>query len=297
MRHTIDTIDTTLYRARTSRRFRLKDHQPDHLPGRMTQENAQDILTLYLTRMRELQERLYAQDEWSLLVILQGIDAAGKDSAIEHVFSGLNPQGCQVDAFKIPSDEELDHDFLWRTAIRLPRRGNIGIFNRSYYEEVLVVRVHPDMLERQRLPRAIRTSKEIWQQRYDDIVAHERHLVRNGTVVRKIFFNLSKEEQRQRMLKRLEEPDKLWKFSASDIKERRLWDRYQKAYEQAIAATSTETAPWYVVPADRKWWTRTVIAAVIVEALEDLHLEYPTVAVTERRELETIRRALQRGSI
>ena len=294
MRH---TIDTTLYRARTSGRFRLDHHPPDHLPEGMTREIADDILTRSLTRIRELQERLYAQDEWSLLIIMQGMDAAGKDSAIEHVFSGLNPQGCEVHPFKIPSDEELDHDFLWRTNIRLPRRGNIGIFNRSYYEEVLVIRVHPELLERQRLPRSIRTRKEIWKERYDDIVAHERHLARNGTVVRKIFFNLSKEEQRQRLLKRLEEPEKLWKFSAADIKERRLWNKYREAYEHAIAETSTEAAPWYVVPADRKWWGRTVIAAVIVEALEDLHLEYPSVAATERRELETIRRALERGSI
>ena len=294
MRH---TIDTTSYRARTSGRFLLKHHQPDHLPEGMTREVAEDLLGRYLIRMRDLQERLYAQDEWSLLIIMQGMDAAGKDSAIEHVFSGLNPQGCEVHPFKIPSDEELDHDFLWRTNIRLPRRGNIGIFNRSYYEEVLVIRVHPELLERQRLPRSIRTRKEIWKERYDDIVAHERHLVRNGTIVRKIFFNLSKEEQRQRLLKRLEEPEKLWKFSAADIKERRLWDKYRDAYEHAIAETSTETAPWYVVPADNKWWGRTVIAAVIVEALEELNLEYPSVADTERQELEKIRRALERGTI
>lgn len=293
MRH---TIDTTPYRARTSG-FRLKQHATDHLPEGMTREIAQDILARCLTRMRDLQERLYAQDEWSLLVILQGIDAAGKDSAVEHVFSGLNPQGCEVHSFKIPSDEELDHDFLWRTAIHVPRRGHIGIFNRSHYEEVLVVRVHPDLLERQRLPQSIRTSKDIWKERYDDIVAHERHLVRNGTIVRKIFFNLSKEEQRQRMLKRLDEPEKLWKFSAGDIKERRLWDKYQHAYESAIRETSTDHAPWYVVPADRKWWARTVIATVIVEALESLDLQYPSVADTEKQELEEIRHALERGAI
>jgi PPK2 family polyphosphate:nucleotide phosphotransferase len=293
MRH---TIDTTPYRARTSG-FRLQQHQTDHLPEGMTREIAEGILERCVTRMRDLQERLYAQDEWSVLVILQGIDAAGKDSAIEHVFSGLNPQGCEVHAFKIPSDEELDHDFLWRTAIRLPRRGHIGIFNRSHYEEVLVVRVHPDLLERQRLPRSIRTRHDIWKERYDDIVAHERHLARNGTIVRKIFFNLSKEEQRQRMLKRLDEPDKLWKFSAGDIKERRLWDKYQRAYESAIRETSTDDAPWYVVPADRKWWARTVIAAVIVEALEGLDLQYPSVAESESQELEQIRSALERGSM
>ena len=293
MRH---TIDTTPYRASTSG-FRLKQHATDHLPEGMTREIAQDILARCLTRMRDLQERLYAQDEWSLLIILQGIDAAGKDSAIEHVFSGLNPQGCEVHSFKIPSDEELDHSFLWRTSIRLPRRGNIGIFNRSYYEEVLVIRVHPDLLERQRLPQSIRTSKDIWKDRYEDIVAQERHLVRNGTIVRKIFFNLSKEEQRQRMLKRLDEPEKLWKFSASDIKERRLWDKYQRAYESAIRETSTSDAPWYVVPADRKWWARTIIAAVIVEALEGLDLKYPSVADAEKQELETIRHELERGAI
>jgi PPK2 family polyphosphate:nucleotide phosphotransferase len=293
MRH---TIDTTPYRTRATG-FRLRHHQPDHLPDGMTREIASDMLARCLTRMRDLQERLYAQDEWSLLVILQGMDAAGKDSAVEHVFSGLNPQGCEVHSFKIPSDEELDHDFLWRTTIRLPRRGNIGIFNRSYYEEVLVVRVHPDLLERQRLPRSIRTERDIWQHRYEDIVAHERYLVRNGTVVRKIFFNVSKEEQRQRMLKRLDQPEKVWKFSAGDIQERRLWDKYQRAYEIAIRETTTDDAPWYVVPADRKWWARTVVAAVIVEALEQLDLAFPSVPARERDELESIRRALERGAI
>jgi PPK2 family polyphosphate:nucleotide phosphotransferase len=202
-----------------------------------------------------------------------------------------------VHAFKIPSDEELDHDFLWRTTLRLPRRGHIGIFNRSYYEEVIVVRVHPDLLERQRLPAAVATDPDIWQGRCEDITAYERHLVRNGTVVRKIFLHLSPEEQRRRMLDRLNEPEKRWKFSAGDIEERRLWPRYQNAYQSAIRATSTDDAPWYVVPADRKWWARAVVATIIVEALSGLDLAFPTVAPHETRELERIRQALERNEI
>jgi PPK2 family polyphosphate:nucleotide phosphotransferase len=263
----------------------------------MDKDRAQALLLESRTRMRELQEKLYAQDEWSLLVILQGMDGAGKDSAIEHVFAGLNPQSCEVHSFKIPSDEELDHNFLWRTGVRLPRRGHIGIFNRSYYEEVLVVRVHPDLLDRQRLPRPIATSKSIWQERYEDIAGHERHLVRNGTIVRKVFLHLSREEQRQRMLTRLEEPEKLWKFSAGDIKERELWDRYQEAYEHAIRATSTEEAPWYVVPADRKWWTRAVVAAIIVDALSSVDLAFPVMGDQNKAELEEIKTRLERGEI
>jgi PPK2 family polyphosphate:nucleotide phosphotransferase len=255
------------------------------------------MLTASHTRMRALQETLYAQDEWALLVILQGMDAAGKDSAIEHVFFGLNPQSCDVHAFKIPSDEELDHDFLWRTTVRLPRRGHIGIFNRSYYEEVLVVRVHPDLLDRQRLPQTIATSTSIWKERYDDIAAHERHLVRSGTIVRKIFLNVSREEQRRRMLKRLEQPDKLWKFSAGDIEERALWDRYHEAYEHAIRATSTDDAPWYVVPADRKWWARTVIAAIIVDALNSVELAFPVMGEENKARLEEIKTRLERSEI
>jgi len=289
-------IDLRPYQAATGKRFRLRDHPTDFLPDGVSREKAADLLQRYTSRIRELQERLYAQDEWSLLVVLQGMDAAGKDSAIEHVFSGLNPQGCQVNAFKIPSDEELDHDFLWRTAIRLPRRGHIGIFNRSYYEEVLVVRVHPELLGRQRLPATLATGK-IWRQRFKSIVAHEEHLSQNGTMVRKIFFNVSKEEQRQRLLSRLGESDKLWKFSAGDIEERNLWDHYQEAYEDAIGHTTTKEAPWYVVPADRKWWARIVVAAVIAEALESMGLQYPIVGDSERRKLEEIKEKLEKSSL
>jgi PPK2 family polyphosphate:nucleotide phosphotransferase len=289
-------IDLGPYRAATGKRFRLRDHAPDFLAEGASRENAAALLERYTSRIRELQERLYAQDEWSLLVVLQGMDAAGKDSAIEHVFSGLNPQGCQVNAFKIPSDEELDHDFLWRTAIHLPRRGHIGIFNRSYYEEVLVVRVHPELLDRQRLPASLNTGK-VWRHRFESIVAHEEHLSRNGTMVRKIFFNVSKDEQRRRLLSRLAESEKLWKFSAGDIEERNLWDRYQEAYEDAIRNTTTKEAPWYVVPADRKWWARTVVAAVITEALESMELQYPIVGDAERRKLAEIKEKLEKSSL
>jgi PPK2 family polyphosphate:nucleotide phosphotransferase len=263
----------------------------------MTKERAEEHLAAAHARMRERQEKLYAQDQWSLLVILQGMDAAGKDSAIEHVFIGLNPQSCEVHAFKIPSDEELDHDFLWRTTLRLPRRGHIGIFNRSYYEEVLVVRVHPDLLDRQRLPKDLVTHKSIWKERYEDITAHERHLARSGTIVRKIFLNVSHEEQRLRMLKRLEQPEKLWKFSAGDIQERHLWARYQEAYEQAIRATSSDDAPWYIVPADRKWWARTVIAAIIVDALDSVDLTFPTLGDRNKEELDQIKTQLENKEI
>ncbi|HEX5110060.1 MAG TPA: PPK2 family polyphosphate kinase [Vicinamibacterales bacterium] len=289
-------IDLGPYRAATGRHFRLRDHAPDFLPEEATREKAAELLERYTSRIRELQERLYAQDEWSLLVVLQGMDAAGKDSAIEHVFTGLNPQGCQVHAFKIPSDEELDHDFLWRTSIRLPRRGHIGIFNRSYYEEVLVVRVHPELLDRQRLPASLNAGK-VWRHRFESIVAHEEHLSRNGTMVRKIFFNVSKDEQRRRLLSRLAESEKLWKFSAGDIEERNLWEHYQDAYEDAIRNTVTKEAPWYVVPADRKWWARTVVAAVIAEALESMELQYPIVGDADRRKLEEIKEKLEKSSL
>jgi PPK2 family polyphosphate:nucleotide phosphotransferase len=244
--------------------------------------------------MRELQDKLYAQDHWAVLIILQAMDAAGKDSTIEHVMSGVNPQSCEVHSFKAPSEEELDHDFLWRTTVRLPRRGHIGIFNRSYYEEVLVARVHPELLERQRIPPKL-VTRRIWEERYEDIVALERHLVRNGTVVRKIFLHLSREEQRRRFLRRLDEPDKRWKFSANDVAERRRWNDYQRAYEQAIAATTTDEAPWFVVPADRKWFAREVISAIIIDALEGLDLQFPRITGSKKRELLQVRRALQRA--
>jgi PPK2 family polyphosphate:nucleotide phosphotransferase len=289
-------LDLDPYRAATNGRFRLRDHRPDFLPAGATREKAAALLADLSERIRDHQEHLYAHDRWSLLLILQGLDAAGKDSAIEHVFEGVNPQACQVHAFKIPSEEEIDHDFLWRTNRHLPRRGHIGIFNRSYYEEVLVVRVHPELLGRQRLPQSLVTDR-IWRQRFDDIVAHERHLSRNGTMVRKIFLHLSKAEQRRRLLARLEDPQKLWKFSAGDIEERRLWQDYQHAYDEAIRYTTTTDAPWYVVPADRKWWARVVIGAVIVDALERMDLRYPALSDAERRDLERIKRRLQRSSL
>jgi PPK2 family polyphosphate:nucleotide phosphotransferase len=255
----------------------------------MTVERAEALLQENVLRLRELQERLYADGRWSLLVVMQGMDTAGKDSAIKRVFSGLNPQGCGVHSFKAPSAEELDHDFLWRTTARLPRRGDIGIFNRSYYEEVLTVRVNPDLLANQTLPRV---SRDIWRERYEDIVAHERHLARNGTVVRKIFLNISKDEQRSRLLKRLDNPHKHWKFSARDIDQRRHWNAYMRAYEDAIRATSTDEAPWFVVPADRKWWAGAIISTVMVQALESMKLTFPELSPEARRDLKRIRQAL-----
>jgi PPK2 family polyphosphate:nucleotide phosphotransferase len=276
------------FRARPVR-FRLNSHAPDALPRAMTVERAEALLQENVLRLRELQERFYADDRWSLLVILQGMDTAGKDSAIKRVFSGLNPQGCSVHSFKAPSAEELDHDYLWRTTLRLPRRGEIGIFNRSYYEEVLTVRVNPDLLANQTLPHV---PRDVWRERYEDIVAHECHLARNGTVVRKIFLNISKDEQRRRLLKRLENPHKHWKFSARDIDQRRHWVAYQRAYQDAIRATSTDEAPWFVVPADRKWWAGAIISTIMVQALESLKLTFPELSPDARRDLKRIRQEL-----
>ncbi len=284
-------IDLKPYRV--GRRFRLSDHDPAHLPHRMTRERSDALLARAVLRLRELHERLYADSRWSLLLILQGMDTAGKDSAIKRVFSGINPQGCVVHSFKAPSAEEIDHDYLWRTSIRLPRRGDIGIFNRSYYEEVLAVRVNPDLLDGQRLPRV---AKHLWRERFEDMAAHERHLARNGTVVRKVFLNISKDEQRRRLLKRLENPSKHWKFSARDIDQRKRWREYMRAYDEALRETSTGEAPWYVVPADRKWWAGAVIAAIIVEALESLDLAFPEVSQASRREMRAIARELDGGS-
>ena len=286
-------IDLRRYRARR-RDFSLARYDPAYLPASASKEDARAALAAGTARMRQLQDKLYAQDRWAVLIILQAMDAAGKDSTIEHVMSGVNPQSCEVHSFKAPSEEELDHDFLWRTTVRLPRRGHLGIFNRSYYEEVLVARVHPELLDRQRLPSRL-VTRRIWAQRYDDIVAHERHLARSGTVVRKIFLHLSREEQRRRFLRRLDEPDKRWKFSAGDVAERARWQQYQRAYEQAIAATTTDDAPWFVVPADRKWFAREVVSAIIIDAMEGLDLEYPRITGEKRRELLRIRRTLQRS--
>jgi PPK2 family polyphosphate:nucleotide phosphotransferase len=243
-------------------------------------------------RLADLQGKLYAQDRWGVLIIFQAMDGAGKDSTIKHVMSGVNPQGVQVSSFKVPSAEELDHDYLWRSAKCLPERGRIGIFNRSYYEEVLVVKVHPEILEAQRIPPE-RVDGRIWSQRYEDITAFERYLARNGFLILKFFLNLSKKEQKRRFLERLDEPSKNWKFSMGDVHEREFWSDYQKAYGEAIAATSTPWAPWYVVPADHKWFTRLVVAAAIVTELEELNLHYPKIDKAKRKELETARRALR----
>ena len=285
-------INLRPYRIGKSGRFRLNGHDPGFLPPGVTREDAERALAEDVDRLRLLQEKLYAENSWSLLIILQAMDAAGKDGVIKHVMSSLNPLGCEAHAFKLPSDEELDHDYLWRTTVRLPRRGRIGIFNRSYYEEVLVVRVHPELLERQRIPESL-VAKQIWRERFEDMVEHERHLTRNGTVIRKIFLHVSREEQLRRLLKRLDEPEKRWKFSVGDVEERRLWKRYMNAYEDTIRETSTEFAPWYVVPADHKWWTHAVVGAIVVEALEDLNLQFPKITGERRRELLRIRRALQ----
>jgi PPK2 family polyphosphate:nucleotide phosphotransferase len=284
--------DHDRFRARPDKKFRLDDHDPADTGRFESKEDGKRHLQKGLERLRGLQDRLYAQDEWALLLIFQAMDAAGKDSVIEHVMSGVNPQGCQVYSFKAPSPEELDHDFLWRTARSLPERGRIGVFNRSHYEEVLVVRVHPTILERQKLPSRL-VSDRIWKERYQDINGFERHLARNGTAIRKFFLHVSREEQRKRFLARLDEPEKNWKFSAADVEERKHWDEYMKAYEDAIEATSTEEAPWYVIPADHKWFTRLAVADVIVEALEEIDPQYPQVSTAQREELARARALLE----
>jgi len=274
-------------------KFRLKDADPDDVGGLEDEhkERAQELLKDGVERMASLQEKLYAQGQWSLLLIFQAMDAAGKDSTIKHVMSGVNPQGCQVVSFKAPSQEELNHDFLWRCARALPARGYIGIFNRSYYEEVLAVRVHRDLLEAQRLPKPLKDG-EIWEHRYQDIRAFERHLAREGTVVRKFFLHVSKKAQKKRFLERLEDPDKHWKFSANDLRQRASWAEYMRAYEEMVRQTSTRHAPWYVVPADHKWYTRLAVAAAIVDALEELDLEFPKVPRGKKQELDRARREL-----
>jgi PPK2 family polyphosphate:nucleotide phosphotransferase len=280
------------FRVRPGKKFRLEDHDPADTDGFESKEDGRRRLEKGCQRLSELQDKLYAQDQWALLLVFQAMDAAGKDGVIKHVMSGVNPQGCQVFSFKAPSAEELDHDFLWRTTRCLPERGRIGVFNRSYYEEVLVVRVHAELLAREKLPPRLITDK-IWKERFQDIAAYERYLARNGTVIRKFFLNVSKEEQRKRFLARLDEPEKNWKFSVADVAERQHWDEYMKAYEDAIEATSSEHAPWYVIPADRKWFTRLAVADVIVEALEELDLRYPEVSDTQRQELERARALLE----
>jgi PPK2 family polyphosphate:nucleotide phosphotransferase len=273
--------------------FRLKHIDPDDTGGYGDEHKprARELLQHGIEALKELQEMLYAQDRWSVLLIFQAMDAAGKDGAIKHVMSGVNPQGCQVFSFKSPSSEELDHDFLWRCSKRLPERGCIGIFNRSYYEETLVVRVHPELLEHQKIPREL-VGKKIWDQRFEDIRNFERYLSRNGVIIRKFFLHVSKQEQKRRFLQRLENPDKHWKFSAADCREREYWDDYMQAYEQTIRETATKHAPWYVVPADNKWFTRLVVAAAVIETLASLDLHFPMVNDARRQELAAARQAL-----
>jgi PPK2 family polyphosphate:nucleotide phosphotransferase len=283
------------YRVGAGGRFRLEDWDPADTGGlQLTKDEARALLAKGVEGLLGLQDRLFAQDRWALLLVFQGMDAAGKDGTIKHVLSGVNPQGVQVHSFKEPSVEELDHDFLWRASRRLPARGEIGIFNRSHYEEVLVVRVHPEILNSQKLAREL-VTKRIWEERYDDINAFERHLARNGTVIRKFFLNVSREEQKKRLLARLDDPDKNWKFSAADAHERGLWKDYARAYEEMIAATSTKWAPWYAVPADNKWFTRLVVSDVIIQTLEDLDLAYPKLDKKKRRELARVRKAIARS--
>lgn len=279
------------YRVKDGKGFRLEDFDPGDTWKLRSKKHTQKRLEDGTARMSELQAQLYARNQWALLLIFQAMDAAGKDGTIKHVMSGVNPQGCQVYSFKVPSEEELNHDFLWRSAKCLPERGRIGIFNRSYYEEVLVVRVHPELLERQKLPPAL-VTKDIWSERFEDIKCFERHLARNGVLIRKFFLNVSRREQKQRLLCRLEEPDKNWKFSTADLEERKRWKDYQQAYQEMIQSTATEGAPWYIVPADHKWFTRLVVAEVIVEALESLNLSYPKVDDARRKELGAVRKAL-----
>ena len=278
------------FRFDGSGEFHLKSHKTDERGG-LDKDKAAKILDANRTRLNDFQEKLYAQDRWSLLLIFQGMDAAGKDSAIKSIFDGINPQGCEVTSFKLPSTKELDHDFLWRSMIALPERGRIGIFNRSYYEECLVVRVHPEVLAKEKLPARL-VSRDIWRDRFEDISAVERYLARNGTVILKFFLNVSREEQRERFLSRLEEPAKNWKFSMADISERALWAKYQAAYQEVVRHTSTRSAPWHVVPADYKWFARVVIGSTIVSALDRLDLHFPRVDKAERSEFKQVREAL-----
>src|SRR5271167_637470 len=281
------------YRVEHGKHFLLSDHDPGDTHGLKSESKplAKDLVTEGVKELTRLQDILAAQDRWGLLLIFQAMDAAGKDGTIKHVMSGVNPQGVDVWSFKSPSPEELDHDYLWRTTKCLPERGHIGIFNRSYYEEVLVVRIHPQILESQKTPPSL-VGKNVWDERFEDIRSFERHMTRSGTVIRKFFLHVSKKEQKRRFLARLEEPEKNWKFSAADIRERACWDDYQKAYEEMISNTSTEHAPWYVVPADNKWFTRLVVSTVVVQTLESLNLAYPKVDEAKRKELEAAKKIL-----
>ena len=278
------------FRFDGSGKFQLKSYKTDEKGG-LDKEKAEKILEANRKRLNDFQEKLYAQDRWSVLLIFQGMDASGKDSAIKSIFEGVNPQGCDVHSFKQPTSHELDHDFLWRSTIALPQRGRIGIFNRSYYEECLVTRVHPEILANEKIPPKLIT-KNIWQERFEDISAFERYLARNGTVILKFFLNISKEEQRERFLDRLDEPAKNWKFSMADVAERALWNRYQAVYQDIVRHTSSAIAPWYVVPADHKWFARVVIGSAIVSTLEGLNLRFPRADKASLQEFKKVRKAL-----
>ena len=282
------------FRISKGKGFRLKDVDPDDTLDFTKEEHksrAKEVLATGVMALAELQDKLYAQDKWALLLIFQAMDAAGKDGAIKHVMSGINPQGCQVYSFKSPSAEDLDHDYLWRCMKCLPNRGHIGIFNRSYYEEVLVVRVHPEFLAKAKLPPKL-VGKNIWEERYEDMRNFEQYLARNGIIVRKFFLNVSKKEQKQRFLDRIDDPQKNWKFSSNDASERDYWDDYMEAYEEMIQGTATKEAPWYVVPADNKWFTRVVVASAVIETLDSLDLAYPKVDESKLKELAAAKKKL-----
>jgi PPK2 family polyphosphate:nucleotide phosphotransferase len=279
------------YRVTKGDKFRLKDYDTNETGEVKDQEHGQKIIDHRAGLLSNLQEKLYAQDHWALLLVLQGMDAAGKDGVIKHVMSGVNPEGCDVHSFKVPSTEELNHDYLWRAHRYVPERGKIGIFNRSHYEEVLVVRVHPTLLQAQKLPDFLIT-KHIWEQRYSDINAFEQYLTHNGVVIRKFFLHSSKKEQKKRFLERLDDSKKNWKFSMADVKERGYWKDYQEAYEEMIQATATKHAPWYVVPADNKWYTQLIVASAIITTLEELDLSFPDVDKEKKKELENVRDSL-----
>src|SRR5712675_2031683 len=281
------------FRIANGEKFTFKDFDPGETLGLKSEDRprAKEALEIGIGALSELQDMLYAQDKWGLLLIFQAMDAAGKDGAIKHVMSGVNPQGCQVYSFKSPSNEDLDHDYLWRCMKYLPNRGHIGIFNRSYYEEVLVVRVHPEFLAKQKLPPKL-VGKQIWEERFEDIRNFERYLARNGVVVRKFFLHVSKKEQKRRFLERIDDPLKNWKFSSNDAAERDFWDDYMEAYEEMIQETATKDAPWYVVPADNKWFTRVIVGAAVIDALVDLDLAYPKVGQEQLAELALAKDAL-----
>jgi PPK2 family polyphosphate:nucleotide phosphotransferase len=287
---------TRPFRITDGKNFRLKDIDPGDTLGYGSEEKprSKEVLARGIEALEKLQDMLYAQDRWAVLLIFQAMDAAGKDGTIKHVMSGVNPQGCEVFSFKSPSAEDLDHDYMWRCLKCLPQRGRIGIFNRSYYEETLIVRVHPEFLEQQKLPPEL-VTKDIWEERYQDIRSFERYLSRNGVVIRKFFLHVSKPEQKKRFLERLENPQKNWKFSANDIKEREFWNDYMRAYEDMICNTATKYAPWYVVPADNKWFTRVVVAAAVAETLGSLNLKYPKVGKEKLKEFATAKQLLFGG--